>query len=149
MFAAMDAASGKVVSLCQQRHRHQKWLKFLQLINVAIPVHLQIYLIADNYATQKHSKVRLCMERHPRFDATFTPASGSWLKMVERFFRDLSENRLRRGEFRRVLELIQALDDYVDHHNVATKPFVRTAKAQNVLVKMMRARAALNNRQAV
>ena len=149
MFAAMDAASGKVVSLCQQRHRHQEWLKFLRLIDVAIPVHLQIYLIADNYATHKHPKVRRWMERHPRFHVTFTPTSASWLNMVERFFRDLTENRLRRGVFRSVLELIQALDDYVDHHNVAPKPFIWTAKAQDILAKVMRARAVLNNRQSV
>ena len=149
MFAAMDAASGKVISLCQQQHRHQEWLKFLRLIDVAIPVHLQIYLIADNYATHKHAKVQRWLARYPRFHVTFTPTSALWLNMVKRFFRDLTENRLRRGVFRSVLELIQALDDYVDHHNVAPKPFIWTAKAQDILAKVMRARAVLNNRQSV
>ncbi|MCX6603267.1 MAG: transposase, partial [Acidobacteria bacterium] len=110
---------------------------------------LQIYLIADNYATHKHPKVRRWMERHPRFHVTFTPTSAKWLNMVERFFRDLTENQLRRGVFRSVLGLIQALDDYVDHHNVAPKPFIWTAKAQDILAKVMRARAVLNNRQSV
>jgi len=149
MFAAMDAASGKVISLCQQQHRHQEWLKFLRLIDVAIPVHLQIYLIADNYATHKHAKVQRWLARHPRFHVTFTPTSALWLNMVKRFFRDLTENRLRRGVFRSVLELLQALDDYADHHNVAPKPFIWAAKAQDILAKVMRARAVLNNGQSV
>ena len=149
MFAAMDAASGKVISLCQQRHRHQEWLKFLRLIDVATPADLQIHLIADNYATHKHPKVQRWLNRHLRFHVHFTPTSASWLNMVERFFRDLTENRLRRGVFRSVLELIQALDEYVDHHNDAPKPFIWTAKAQDILAKVMRARAVLNNRQSV
>lgn len=151
LFAAMNAATGKVISLCQQRHRHQEWLKFLRLIDVATPAERQIHLIADNYSTHKHAKVRQWLKRHPRFHVHFTPTSSSWLNMVERFFRDVTENRLRRGVFRSVLELIQALDDYVDHHNDNPKPFIWTAKANDILAgaKVMRAKVKLNNHQSV
>ena len=149
LFAAMDAATGRVISLCQQRHRHQEWLKFLRLIDVATPVDRQIHLIADNYATHKHGKVQQWLRRHPRFHVHFTPTSASWLNMVERFFRDLTENRLKRGVFRSVLELIEALDGYVDNHNEEPKPFIWTAKAQDILAKVMRARTTLNNRRSV
>lgn len=149
LFAAMDAATGRVISLCQQRHRHQEWLKFLRLIDEATPADRQIHLIADNYATHKHGKVQQWLRRHPRFHVHFTPTSASWLNMVERFFRDLTENRLKRGVFRSVLELIEALDGYVDNHNEEPKPFIWTAKAQDILAKVMRARTALNNRRSV
>ena len=149
LFAAMDAATGRMISLCQQRHRHQEWLKFLRHIDEATPQDRQIHWIADNYATHKHAKVQRWLKRHPRFHVHFTPTSASWLNMVERFFRDLTENRLKRGVFRSVLELIEALDGYVDHHNEEPKPFIWTASAQDILAKVMRAQSALNNRQTV
>lgn len=149
LFAAMNTASGKVISLCQQRHRHQEWLKFLRLIDDATPAGKQIYLIADNYATHKHEKVQRWLKRHPRFHVHFTPTSSSWLNMVERFFRDLTENRLRRGVFRSVLELIQALDDFVDQHNENPKPFIWTAKANDILAKVLRAKETLHNGRSV
>ena len=145
LFAAMNVASGKVISLCQQRHRHQEWIKFLRLIEDATPADKQLYLIADNYATHKHPAVQRWLKRHPRFHIHFTPTSSSWLNMVERFFRDLTENRLRRGVFRSVLELIQALDDFVDKHNESPKPFIWTASSKDILAKVMRGRAALHN----
>lgn len=149
LFAAMNAASGRVISLCQQRHRHQEWIKFLRLIDDATPAGKQLYLIADNYATHKHTKVQRWLQRHPRFHVQFTPTSSSWLNMVERFFRDLTENRLRRGVFRSVLELIDALDEYVDRHNENPKPFIWTAKANDILAKVLRARTALYNSHSV
>ena len=149
LFAAMNTASGKVISLCQQRHRHQEWIKFLRLIDDVTPTGKELHLIADNYATHKHSKVQRWLKRHPRFHVHFTPTSSSWLNMVERFFRDLTENRLRRGVFHSVLELIQALDEYVDQHNDAPKPFIWTAKAKDILAKVLRARAAVVNSHSV
>jgi transposase len=144
LFAAMNVASGKVISLCQQRHRHQEWLKFLRLLNDATPPDKDLYLIADNYATHKHPRVQRWLKKNPRFHIQFTPTSSSWLNMVERFFRDLTQNRLRRGVFRSVLELIGALDEYVDQHNERPKPFIWTAKASDILAKVMRARTVLN-----
>jgi transposase len=149
LFAAMNAASGRVISLCQQRHRHQEWIKFLRLIEEATPAGKDLYLIADNYATHKHPKVQRWLKRHPRFHLQFTPTSSSWLNMVERFFRDLTTNRLRRGVFRSVLELILALDAYVDQHNENPKSFIWTAKANDILAKVIRARTALYNSHSV
>lgn len=145
LFAALNAASGKVISLCQQRHRHQEWIKFLRLLDDATPDGKELYLIADNYAAHKHPKVQRWLKRHPRFHVHYTPTSSSWLNMVERFFRDLTENRLRRGVFRSVLDLILALDEYVDRHNEAPKPFIWTAKANDILAKVMRAKATMLN----
>jgi transposase len=149
LFAAMNVASGKVISLCQQRHRHQEWIRFLRLIDDATPDGKELYLIADNYAAHKHPRVQKWLQRHPRFHVHYTPTSSSWLNMVERFFRDLTENRLRRGVFRSILELIEALDSYVDQHNENPKPFIWTAKASDILAKVLRAKAALHTGQSV
>jgi len=145
LFAALNVLDGTVLSMCDDRHRHQEWLKFLKGIERAMPEGKEIHLIADNYATHKHPKVRKWLAKRPRFHMHFTPTSSSWLNMVERFFRDLTERRLRRGVFRDVEELITAIGEYVDHHNKNPKPFVWTAKSQDILEKVKRARARLNN----
>ena len=143
LFAALNTLDGKVISLCQQRHRHTVWLRFLQLIDDATPPDKQLHLIADNYATHKHPRVQRWLARHSRFHSHFTPNSSSWLNMAERFFRDLTHNRLRRGVFRDVEELITAIDRYVDRHNECPKPFIWTASASDILEKVKRARKAL------
>src|SRR6266849_1607874 len=99
LFAALNTLDGSVISLCQERHRHQEWLKFLRLLDDATPDHKQLHLIVDNYATHKHPKVKRWLARRRRFHVYFTPTSASWLNMVERFFRDLTVKRLRRGVF--------------------------------------------------
>jgi transposase len=146
LFAAMSTLDGTVISMCDDRHRHQEWLKFLRVIDDLTPPDKELHLIADNYATHKHPRVQKWLARHPRFHMHFTPTSSSWLNMVERFFRDLTEQRLRRGIFRDVEELIMAIGDYIDKHNDSPKPFVWTARASDVLAKVRRARAALDNR---
>jgi transposase len=146
LFAAMSTVDGTVISMCDDQHRHQEWLKFLRVIDEVTPADKEIHLIADNYATHKHSRVEKWLARHPRFHVYFTPTSSSWLNMVERFFRDLTQNRLRRGVFRDVEELIAAIGDYIDKHNDNPKPFVWTAKASDILEKVKRARATLDNR---
>ena len=143
LFAAMSTLDGTVISMCDDRHRHQEWLKFLRVIDDLTPAEKQLHLIADNYATHKHPKVQKWLVRHPRFHMHFTPTSSSWLNMVERFFRDLTEQRLRRGIFRDVEELIMAIGDYIDKHNDNPKPFIWTAKAADILEKVKRARAVL------
>ena len=145
LFAAMSTLDGSVISMCDDRHRHQEWLKFLRRIDDLTPSDKQLHLVADNYATHKHAKVQKWLARHPRFHVYFTPTSSSWLNMVERFFRDLTEKRLRRGVFRDVEELIVAIGDYIDKHNDKPTPFVWTAKAADILEKVKRARAALDN----
>ena len=146
LFAAMSTLDGTVISMCDDRHRHQEWLKFLRAIDDLTPPDKELHLIADNYATHKHPQVRKWLGRRPRFHMYFTPTRSSWLNMVERFFRDLTEQRLRRGIFRDVEELIMAIGDYIDKHNESPKPFVWTAKASDILEKVRRARAALDNR---
>lgn len=144
LFAALNAANGEVYGFCQERHRHQEWLKFLRLLDQAMPSHLDLHLIGDNYATHKHPKVQRWLARHPRFHMHFTPTSASWLNMVERFFRDLTQNRLRRGVFRDLEELILAIGSYIDRHNENPKPFIWTARASDILEKVKRARRALH-----
>jgi transposase len=148
LFAALDALQGQVISMYDDRHRHQEWLKFLRGIDYVVPDDKQVHMIVDNYATHKHPKVQRWLARHPRFHMHFTPTGCSWLNMVERFFRDLTENQLRRGVFRSVEELIAAIDDYIDQHNEKPKPFIWTAKATDILEKVKRARAVLNLQSA-
>jgi len=149
LFAALNAANGEVYGLCQERHRHQEWLKFLRLLDQTMPAHLALHLIGDNYATHKHPRVQRWLARHPRVHMHFTPTSASWLNMVERFFRDLTQNRLRRGVFRDLEELIMAIGTYIDRHNESPKPFIWTARASDILEKVKRARRTLNTRRSV
>jgi transposase len=149
LFAALNVADGAVIRMCDDRHRHQEWLKFLRVIADVTPVAKQVHLIADNYSTHKHAKVQRWLKRHPRFHVYFTPTTASWLNMVERFFHDLTGNRLRRGVFRDIEELIMAIEGYIDRHNENPKPFIWTAKANDILEKVKRARKALNNVQSV
>ncbi|MGH8240944.1 MAG: IS630 family transposase [Pseudomonas sp.] len=143
LFAALNTLDGTVISLCQDRHRHEEWLKFLRLIDRKTPKHLQLHLILDNYATHKHPAVQQWLAKHPRFVMHFTPTSASWLNMVERFFRDLSEKRIKRDSFTSVADLKQAIAQYIAHHNNHPKPFIWTASAEDILAKVTRARAAL------
>ena len=140
LFAALNVADGKVIGQCQARHRHQEWLKFLQQLDRETPPACDLHLILDNYATHKHPKVNAWLAKHPRFHLHFTPTSASWLNMVERFFRDLTEKRLRRGVFHSVPHLITALEDYLAHYNSDPTPFVWTARANDILMKVKRAR---------
>jgi len=144
LFAALNTLDCTVIGMCDDRHRHQEWLKFLKLIDQLTPPEKQIHLIADNYGPHKHPKVKRWLARHPRFHVYFTPTSSSWLNMVERFFRDLTQNQLRRGIFRDVEDLISAIAKYIALHNQNPKPFVWTAKATDILEKVTRARIASN-----
>jgi transposase len=146
LFAALNTANGEVYGLCQQKHRHQEWLRFLRMIDQTVPADKEIYLICDNYSTHKHERVGRWLEKHKRFHVRFTPTSASWLNMVERFFRDLTQNRLRRGVFQDLEQLIMAIGEYIDGHNQNPKPFIWTAKATDILEKVTRARTAVNKR---
>jgi transposase len=143
LFAALNTLDGTVISMCQERHRHDEWLKFLRLIDRKTAKQLTLHLIVDNYATHKHPDVQAWLVKHPRFVMHFTPTSASWLNMVERFFRDISENRIRRDSFTSVNELEQAIAQYIEHHNHNPKPFIWTARADDILAKVTRAKAAL------
>jgi transposase len=149
LFAALNTANGEIFGLCQEKHRHQEWLKFLRMIDQTVPAHKEIYLICDNYSTHKHERVQRWLELHQRFHVHFTPTSSSWLNMIERFFRDLTQNRLRRGIFQDLEQLIMAIGNYIDVHNQNPKPFIWTAKASDILEKVTRARTSLNKRPSV
>ena len=136
LFAALNVLEGTVIAKCMSRHRHQEYLRFLRLIDRETPKDLDVHLIVDNYATHKHQKVKAWLAKHPRFHAHFTPTSSSWLNLVERLFAELTQKRIRRGVFRSVLELINAIDEYLDKHNSHPKPFVWTKTAENILAKL-------------
>jgi transposase len=145
LFAALNVATGQVIGQCMKRHRHQEWLRFLRAIERNTPKALSVHLIADNYATHKHDKVKAWLKRHPRFHMHFTPTSGSWLNQVERFFGRITEDRIRRGVFKSVAELEAAIQEYLDHHNANPKPFIWTASAAAILEKVARGRQALES----
>ena len=144
LFAALNILDGSVLSQCRSRHTHQDWMAFLRQIERATPAPLAIHVIADNYATHKHPKVQQWLQRHPRFHMHYPHTSASWLNMVERLFRDLSQQRLRRGDFHSVQELVAAIESYFADHNRRPKPFVWTAKASDILEKVTRARRTLD-----
>ena len=148
LFAALELAEGKLIGTCMPRHRHQEWLKFLKLIDAETPKELELHLIVDNYNTHKHEKVRRWLKRHPRFHMHFIPTSSSWLNLVERWFREITDKRIRRDSFPSVNKLIEAIMDYVEHHNENPQTFVWTAQVEDILAKVARARAVLNNAQS-
>lgn len=149
LFAAIELAEGKIIAECMPRHRHQEWIKFLKKIDAETPPELDLHLIVDNYATHKHSKVKAWLKRHPRFHIHFIPTSSSWLNVIERWFRDITQNRIRNGAFKSVESLIQAIEEYIAHHNANPKAFVWTKKAEDILEKVTRARKALNKTPSV
>ncbi|MHB1203423.1 MAG: IS630 family transposase [Acidithiobacillus sp.] len=147
LFAALNVLDGQVIGQCQQRHTHAEWLKFLKKVDRQTPKEKELHLIADNYATHKHPAVQEWLAKHPRIHMHFTPTSASWLNMVERFFRDITTQRLRRGVFTSVPELIQAIDGYIAHHNTNPKPFIWTKTARDILQKVIRANSHLSSKK--
>ena len=145
LFAALDVLTGMVIGQCMPRHRHQEWLKFLKTIDREVPKDLAIHLICDNYATHKHLEVRTWLDKHPRFHLHFTPTSSSWLNLVERWFRELTDKALRRGAFHSVPDLIASIQEYLDAHNNDPRPYVWTATSESILAKVARGRIALEN----
>ena len=144
LFAALNTLDGTIISKCMKRHRHQEWIQFLNEIKRSVPADKEVHLICDNYATHKHPKVRAWFKRNARFHCHFTPTSASWLNMVERFFRDISENLLKRGVFKSVDELTESVNQYICNHNKEPKPFIWTAKASDILAKVQRGRETMN-----
>jgi transposase len=145
LFAALDMVEGKLIAECMPRHRHQEFIKFLKRIDAETPEDLDLHLILDNYSKHKHPKVRSWLKRHRRFHLHFTPTSSSWVNLVERWFREITDKRIRRGVFRSVKELKTAIMDFIEQHNQNPKPFAWTAPAERILEKVRRARAVLEN----
>jgi transposase len=144
LFAALNVVTGVVVGKCLPRHRHGEFLAFLKLISRNVPRSLDVHLIVDNYGTHSHPKVKAWLAANPRFHLHFTPTSSSWLNLVERWFRELTDKAIRRGVFGGVPELIEAIDAYLAAHNDDPKPFVWTASAESILEKVRRGRVALD-----
>jgi transposase len=144
LFAALDVVEGRLIGRCMPRHRHQEFIKFLKQIDAETPPKLDLHMIVDNYATHKHPKVQKWLMRHRRFHLHFIPTSSSWLNLVERWFREITDKRIRRGVFKSVDQLIAAIQVYIENHNSDPKPFVWTAKAQEILEKVNRAKATLD-----
>src|SRR3954453_9969732 len=129
---------GKVIGQCMARHRHQEFIRFLNKINRETPAERELYLIVGNYATHKHSKVRVWLERHPRFHFPFPPTPASWLNAVEGFFAKLTKQRLKRGSFASLVDLQAAINRYLDQHNADPRPFVWTAEPDGIIEKVRR-----------
>jgi transposase len=143
LFAALDVLKGEVIGQCMKRHRHQEFLRFLKTIDRNAPKHLAIHGIVDNYATHKKKEVNDWLERHPRFHFHFIPTSSSWLNLVERWFREITTQRIRRGTFTSVAALVQAIADYIQHNNANPRPFVWTQSASQIVEKVNRGKALL------
>lgn len=143
LFAALSMLDGKVIGDCMARHRHQEFIRFLNKIDSETPAELDLHLIADNYGTHKHPRVKSWLGRHPRFHLHFVPTSSSWLNLVERWFRELTDKRIRRGVFRSVPELIAAIKEYLHHHNQKPKVFVWSAPVERILAKIAKCKEAL------
>ncbi len=145
LFAALSMLDGKVIGDCMPRHRHQEFIRFLQLINVKTPADLELHLIVDNYGTHKHARVKSWLKRHPRFHLHFIPTSSSWLNMVERWFREITDKRIRRGSFKNVPELIDAITQYLENHNQNPRVFIWSAPVERILTKIAKCKEALDS----
>jgi len=141
LFAALNVLDGRVIGECMPKHRHQEFLRFLQRLDREFPKNLDLHLIVDNYGTHQQDKVKQWLGRHPRFKLHFTPTSSSWLNLVERWFRELTEKWVRRGNFNSVPELIAAIEEYLAAVNADPKPFVWHTSAQTILDKVARCKA--------
>jgi transposase len=143
LFAALNILTGTILGTCLPRHRNGEFLKFLRLIDRTVAKDKQIHLILDNYSTHKHANVRAWLDKHPRFHLHFIPTSSSWLNLVERWFREITDKAIRRGSFTSVQQLIDAIEEFIRVHNDEPKPFVWTATADEIIEKVQRGRVAL------
>lgn len=141
LFAALDVAEGTVIGQCYGRHRHQEFVRFLKCLDDQYDESLDLHVIIDNYATHAHPVVKRWLKRHPRFKLHFTPTGSSWLNLIERWFRELTVQRVRRGTFASVRELVKAIDEFIRVYNVDPKPLVWTASARTIIKKVNRCKA--------
>jgi transposase len=144
LFAALSMLDGKVIGDCMPQHRHQEFIRFLKRIDTETPAEAELHLIVDNYGTHKHPRVKSWLKRHPRFHLHFTPTSSSWLNLVERWFRDLTVQRIRRGSFHAVQELVTTINEYIENHNQKPQVFVWSAPVERILSKIAKCKEALD-----
>jgi putative transposase len=138
LFAALDLASGRVLTQCKHRHRHQEFLQFLRHIEASVPEDLDVHLVIDNYCTHKHEKVKRWLAARPRFHVHYTPTYASWLNQVEIWFNIITQRAIRRGTFSSVRDLVAKIDHFVTHYNRRCQPFTWTATADSILEKIGR-----------
>ena len=138
LFAALNIATGQVLTACKHRHRHQEFLDFLKAVDLNVPGDLDIHLIVDNYATHKHPKIKRWLAARPRYHVHYTPTYASWLNQVEIWFNIITQRAIRRGTFKSVKELVGKINHFVQLYNKTTRPFVWTATADSILEKIKR-----------
>ena len=138
LFAALDIASGEVLTQCKRRHCRQEFLQFLNHIDQNVPDDLDVHLIVDNYCTHKHNKVKRWLSQRPRYHVHFAPTYSSWLNQVEIWFNIITQKAIRRGSFRSVKELIDRIQTFTDNYNKTSKPFVWNATVQSIIEKVER-----------
>lgn len=143
LFAALNILKGEVIGTCVKKHRHQEFIAFLNKIDQAVQEKLDVHCIVDNYSTHKHAEVQSWLTKHPRFRLHFIPTSSSWLNLVERWFREITTKRIRRGTFHSVTELVVAIEEYITYNNAHPKPFVWTKTADEIIAKVNRGKAIL------
>jgi transposase len=145
LFAALDVRTGKTISSVHRRHRHQEFLKFLEIVDAQVPADTHVHIVMDNYATHKVAKVRRWFLQHPRYHVHFTPTSSSWLNLVERLFAEITERCVRRGSHTAVRQLERDMLAYLDDRNKNPKPFIWTAPADMILGKVERLCERISN----
>jgi putative transposase len=138
LFAALDIATGQVLTSCKNRHRHQEYLQFLKQVDANVPPDLEIHLVVDNYATHKHPRIKRWLATHPRYQVHYTPTYSSWLNQVEIWFNIITQRAIRRGTFRSVKALIAKIEQFVNQYNRTSHPFAWTATADSILEKIRR-----------
>src|SRR5205823_6047535 len=143
LFAALNVLDGQVIGECHGRHRHQEWRKFLRRLDAEFPPELKLHVVMDNYGTHKEPHVQAWLKKHPRFVCHFVPTSSSWLNLVERWFRELTEKAIRRGSFVSVPELNRAIEAFLQAWNQNPKPFIWSATVEEIIKKIDRARAKM------
>jgi len=143
LYAALNMLDGKVIGQCLPRHRAKEFIRFLDLIDQQTPSDVALHVIVDNSSTHKSPPVKRWLKKHGRFHLHFTPTSSSWLNMIERWFREITQKRIRRGTFLSVPELIVAITEYLDQYNINPKPFVWTKDADLILGKIAHCKEAL------
>jgi transposase len=147
LFAALDVLAGKVIGDCYKRHRHQEFLKFLRRIDREFPGKIPLHLVMDNYGTHGTPEVKAWLKRHPRFVVHYVPTSCSWLNLIERWFAELTNKRIRRDSFLSVDNLIAAIEEFLAAWNETPKPFVWTATVDSIVEKLARCRQTLEQIQ--
>ena len=145
LFAALNVLDGKVIGQCMKRHRHQEFIRFLNVIDARVAKKKTVHVIVDNYAAHKHPKVLEWIENHPRFVFHFTPTSASWLNAIESFFANLTKKRLKHGVFRSLQELKDAIHRFLDGTNANPKPFTWTKDPNKIIAAVKRGHQMLDS----